>query len=175
MVRESDIGWLCGLVGRAEPDEGWEEDEHVRYWLYQECLSACTAGTEAAIVEIVVRDPDRAMAESTLVRYVDGLAPDCGSAGSFADRVQGIAARAAGFDFLRTRIEHWMLVKRADTDPAGVLPEILAGTHWLQRRTVETSRSRRVLTALAEDGGSRKVRNAAAERLRRESPDGWVP
>ncbi|PBC70943.1 hypothetical protein BX265_5503 [Streptomyces sp. TLI_235] len=169
MLQESAIGWLYGLVGKAAPDEGWADDEHIRYGLYQECLAGCSEDTEEAIVGIVVQDPDRTMAEATLVRHVDRLAPAYGSAEAFAARVRVIAVLASGFDFLQTRIEHWQLVKRAETDPEGSLAGILAGTHWLQRTIVETSDSPLLLTALAEHGGSRRVRNTAADRLRRAS------
>ncbi|MEW1910634.1 hypothetical protein AB0442_19650 [Kitasatospora sp. NPDC085895] len=160
--------WLSGLVGRAEPDEGWAEDEHVRYWLYQECLAARpSSADEERIVEIVVRDQDAAMAESTLVWHVDRLAPDVATAEAFADRVGVLAGQAPDFAHLQARIGQWALVKRAEADPEGSVATVLAGGLWLQRKVADTSRSPALLGALADHGAARKTRNTAADRLRR--------
>ncbi|GAA1083356.1 hypothetical protein [Kitasatospora arboriphila] len=168
VVREDDVRWLSGLVGRAAPPEGWAEDEHLRYRLYQECLAACpSAADEERIVEIVVRDQDAAMAESTLVWHVDRLAPDFTTAEDFADRVSTLAGQAPGFAFLQARIGQWVPVKRAEADPEGSVAAVLAGNLWLQRTIADTSRSPVLLGVLAERGAARKLRNTAADRLRR--------
>ena len=85
----------------------------------------------------------------------------------FDERVRDLREAAAAFDFLQLRISEWELLQQSAEHPGECAPEIRHASHWLQRKLADESASPAVLQALAEDGGTRKIRNIARDRTRR--------
>ena len=168
VITGDEVTWLAALAGR-DPVEAQASitDEHTRYDLYRRALRADAPGTEAGIVGIVLRDPDRGMAGSALVDHVDRLAAGLDACRPFRERVRDLREAAAAFDFLQRRISEWELLKQSVEHPGVCAPEILHASRWLQRTLADQSTSPAVLQALAEDGRTRKIRNIARDRTRR--------
>ncbi|MFC8450829.1 hypothetical protein [Kitasatospora sp. NPDC057223] len=173
VITVDEVAWLAGLSG-LDPAEVQASitDEHTRYDLYRRALRADAPEAEERILGIVLRDPDRGMAESALVDHVDRLAAGLDGSRPFAERVGPVREAAAGFGFLQRRISEWELLKQSAEHPGECAPEILHASHWLQRKLAAESPSAAVLQALAEDGRTRKIRNIARDRGRRPGPSG---
>lgn len=147
-------------------------DGHERYRVYLEALAAVPTAEEGEIVMLVLRDPDRVMAESALISHVDRQASRLRSPGSFAAWAAGVAGAVGHQSFLARRIREWQLFKTV-MEGGDVDAETLAdSSNWLQRKIVDEAMSPTVLATMGEVGRTKRVRNLAktrAGRLRRES------
>ncbi|MFE3114368.1 hypothetical protein ACFXKJ_41150 [Kitasatospora indigofera] len=167
MINEEEITWLAHLAGQSTVADTWIEDEHIRYDIYRKSLASSSFENETRIAEIIARDPDRFMGQAALVDHVDRLANDPRAESSFTERTEAIAQLAQDFDFLIARIREWRLIKTAEKDPNSTIGDILSGSHWMQRMLADNSNSQTVLTALIEEGQTRRIKNCARERLRK--------
>jgi hypothetical protein len=147
-------------------------DGQERGQAYLAALSVVPAAGEGEIVEIVLRDPDRVMAESVMISHVDRQASRLGSAGSFAAWAVGIADLLERQSFVARRLQEWRLFKTVmdggDVDPTA----LAASSNWLQRKVVEDAVSPTALAIMSEVGRTKRLRNLAktrAGRVRRES------
>ncbi|MEV6973019.1 hypothetical protein [Kitasatospora sp. NPDC093806] len=166
MISAGDIEWLASISGQGQVDPAWDEDEHVRYGLYVRSLKDSEADVEDRVVEIVLRDPDRTMAQAALVDHVDRLALEIRELESFCRRVDRVGEQAGELAFLRQRIREWILAKTSAVDPDSVIEDVLGSSHWLQRGLADSSESVVLLEALAERGLTRKIKNRARDRAR---------
>lgn len=147
-------------------------DPQARHQVYLTALAVAPETRESALVALVLGDPDRVMAESVMVSYVDSQASRLRSAGSFEAWAAGIARLVDEQSFLARRIREWQLFKHL-MDGGNADPETLAASsNWLQHKVVDEASSAAILTVLGEVGRTKRVRNLAktrAGRIRRES------
>jgi hypothetical protein len=150
-------------------------DGPARGQVYLAALTAAPDDQVSALVALVLGDPDRVMAESAMVSYLDSQASRLRSADSFGAWAAGIAGMVGEQSFLARRIREWHLFK-ALMDGANADPQTLAAaSNWLQHKVVDEAQSAEVLTVMGEVGRTKRVRNLArtrAGRLRRGSAPG---
>ncbi|GGR67383.1 hypothetical protein GCM10010269_02690 [Streptomyces humidus] len=173
---------------RPPPARG-EPPEHARFAAYLEALARVPAAEETSLVRRVLTDEDATMARSAVVRHLDRTATEFPRATVADDEswqawtkvMKEAVEEAVGEDaFLTTRLSEWTLLRaltapsgpRARTPPtaAPVTATVAAlgtASDWLQRRLVEAvDASPQALAFLAEHGRTKKVRAAAANRVR---------
>ncbi|MFG2972563.1 hypothetical protein ACGFYY_06110 [Streptomyces sp. NPDC048331] len=158
-----------GPMNGPDPDE---PPEHWRYARHLESLAAAPgpgAGVrgEAEVVAAVLRDPDGVMAESAVVTHLDRRAVQLLAEDEFPAWALAMAAALAGRAFPERRLREWSLLKAVTRGEAWSAEELTAASDWCQRTAVRLLTSYDALTLLAADARTRRVRNAAAERLRR--------
>ncbi len=165
-----------GIPARA-PMNGPDTDEPPEHWRYARHLESLAAapgagegaGTqaEAEVVAAVLRDPDLVMAESAVVTHLDRRAVQLLAEDEFPAWAHAMAVALAGRAFPERRLREWNLIKAVTRGEAWSAEELTAASDWCQRTAVHLLTSYEALTLLATDARTRRVRNAAAERLRR--------
>ncbi|MCM9077664.1 MULTISPECIES: hypothetical protein [Streptomyces] len=161
-----------GIPAR-DPMSGPDTDEPPEHWRYVRHLEslAATPGrgaeTEAQVVAAVLRDPDRVMAESAVVTHLDRRAVHLLADEEFPAWARAMAAALAGRDFPERRLREWSLLKAVTRGEPWSAEELTAASDWCQRTAARLLTSYEALTLLAADARTRRVRNAATERLRR--------
>jgi hypothetical protein len=119
------------------------------------------------MIAVVLRDPDRVMAESTVLAQVDHRASQLRSAESFAAWTAGISDLLSRDGFIVRRMREWQIFKRVveggDVDAAA----LAESSNWLQRKVVEEATSVTALTAMGEAGRTKRVRNLARTKAGR--------
>lgn len=73
-------------------------------------------------------------------------------------------------EFPERRLREWTLIREVAAEPRSIIDDLPDASDWCQRRLVERATSDLVLEELAEHGWSKRVRNAARQRLRGRSP-----
>jgi hypothetical protein len=73
-------------------------------------------------------------------------------------------------EFPERRLREWKLIRDVAAEPRSIIDDLPDASDWCQRRLVEHATSDVVLEELAEHGWSKRVRNAARQRLRGRSP-----
>lgn len=142
--------------------------EHWRYARHLEALAATPGeSAEAEVVAAVLRDPDRVMAESAVVTHLDRRAAGLLADGGFSAWARAMAGVLAGRPFPERRLREWSLLKAVTRGEAWSAAELTGASDWCQRTAVRLLGSYEALELLAADARTRRVRNAAAERLRR--------
>lgn len=124
---------------------------------------------EPELVATVLRDPDTVMAESAVSAHWDTRAAQLIQLGAdrFDQWADVIAEQITGHDFLTRRLHEWTLLKSITLGHPWTPHELRTATDWLQRQVADTVTTPDALTLLAEHGRTRRVRNTAAHRLRR--------
>jgi len=152
-------------------------DEHARHRGYLAALSVVADTRDGEIVALILRDPDRVMAESAVVAHIDHrasqLAAKDPATATAADAFAAWAATLADVvdpsSFVARRIREWQLfiqVMNGET----VDPVALANSsNWLQRKVVEEAGSVAALTVMGEAGRTKRVRNLAKTKAGRVS------
>jgi hypothetical protein len=141
-----------GQTWAGHVDVTWLADEHVRYSRY---LDALAAGHD--LVDAVLADPDRAMAEATIVKEMDRRAALSPLA------LDNLADDFPDHPFLSRRLAEWRLFFALDRSTVG----LLEASDWLQRMAVAKTGSTAALELLAEHGRTRRIRADALRRLAR--------
>ena len=167
MTLSQDLEHVLALAGMDAGDVGaLIADGDGRSRAYLAALAAAPAAREGELVTIIQRDPDRVMAEATLVRHVDNQAA-ARSADSFAAWAATFADLVGQQGFLGRRVGEWRLFKRVmdgdEVDPAA----LGSASNWLQRKIVEEATSGPALTAMGEVGRTKRLRNLARTRAGR--------
>lgn len=149
-----------------------EPPEHRRFADYLAALETVAWEDEADLVADVLRDEDAVMAQSAVVRHVDRRAAHLLTDARFTAWAAAVAPVVAGRDFLTRRLAEWSLLRAIaldEPDKPWVPEELTAASDWCQRTATSTPAvaSPRALAALADHGRTRRVRAAAADRLRR--------
>lgn len=175
MGRGNDEQRPTADIPAGDPMNGPDADEppeHRRYARHLESLAAAPgpgAGpqAEAEVVAAVLRDPDGVMAESAVVTHLDRRAVQLLDEEEFPAWSRAMAAALAGRAFPERRLREWSLLKAVTRGEAWSAEELTAASDWCQRTAARLLTSYEALTLLATDARTRRVRNAAAERLRR--------
>ncbi|KJK47756.1 MULTISPECIES: hypothetical protein [unclassified Streptomyces] len=142
--------------------------EHRRYTRHLETLAATPGpSAEAEAMAAVLRDPDRVMAESAAVTHLDRRAAVLLADDAFTAWARAMSAVLAGREFPERRLREWSLLKAVTRGEPWSAAELTGASDWCQRTAVRLLGSYRALELLAADARTRRVRNAAAERLRR--------
>ncbi|MFG2710837.1 hypothetical protein ACGFX2_09730 [Streptomyces goshikiensis] len=145
-----------------EPPEYW------RYTLHLDSLAtAPDEAAEAERVAAVLRDPDQVMAESAVVTHLDRRAAQLLAEERFPEWARAMGAVLEGRAFPVARLREWTLLKSADQGEPWSVAELPGTSDWCQRTAVALLTSYEALGLLAEAGRTRRVRNAAAQRLLR--------
>lgn len=153
----------------THPDE--EPPEHRRYAAYLAALETVAREDEADLVADVLRDEDAVMAQSAVVRHLDRRAALLLTDARFSSWAAAVAPAIAGRDFLTRRLAEWTLLRTIALDGPNepwAADELTAASDWCQRTATSTRAvaSPRALALLADHGRTRRVRAAAADRLR---------
>ncbi|MCW2638361.1 MAG: hypothetical protein JWP76_667 [Dactylosporangium sp.] len=142
-------------------------DGPARRRLYLAALAVAPDAEESALIALVLRDPDRVMAESAMVSYMDSQASRLPSADVFAAWAAGISDMVEKQSFLARRIRDWQLFKAlmdgGNPDPV----TLAAASNWLQHKVVDEALSAAVLTVMGKVGRTKRVRNLAKTRAGR--------
>ncbi len=175
MARGNDGQRPATGIPARPPMNGPDADEPPEHWRYARHLESLAAApgpgagaqAEAEVVAAVLRDPDRVMAESAVVTHLDRRAVQLLAEEEFSAWARAMAAALAGRAFPERRLREWNLLKAATCGEAWSAEELTAASDWCQRTAARLLTSYEALALLATDARTRRVRNAAAERLRR--------
>ncbi|MFF4444047.1 hypothetical protein [Streptomyces sp. NPDC001502] len=163
-----------GIPAR-DPMNGPDADEPPEHWRYARHLESLAAApgpgaqSEAEVVAEVLRDPDRVMAESAVVTHLDRRAVQLLADEEFPAWARAMSAALAGRAFPERRLREWILLKAVTRGEPWSAEELTAASDWCQRTAARLLTSYEALTLLATDARTRRVRNAAADRLRRST------
>ncbi|MFE5678219.1 hypothetical protein ACFQ7B_31965 [Streptomyces erythrochromogenes] len=144
--------------------------EHWRYARHLESLAAVPGGNaeaEAEVVTAVLGDPDRVMAEAAVVTHLDRRAVGLLADDGFTVWARAMSGVLAGRPFPERRLREWSLLKAVTRGEPWSAAELTGASDWCQRTAVRLLGSYEALELLAADARTRRVRNAAADRLRR--------
>ena len=139
--------------------------EHARFHGYIRALSQVVEADEHALVRSVLGDPDHAVAQSAIIRYIDHTAGHLGSGERYARWHERIAPVVEDHEFLRRRLEEWALFNAIAGENAWSDSDLTNASNWLQRKAAEHAHSPRALAILAEHGRTNRVRATARSRL----------
>ncbi|MGO4463711.1 hypothetical protein AB4039_41600 [Streptomyces sp. M-16] len=144
-----------------------------RYTRHLDRLAAVAAVTggprEAEAVAAVLRDPDPVMAESAVVTHLDRRAPRLLPGTEFPDWARALYPVLDGHAFPARRLREWTLLKAIEAGTDWNPAELAAASDWCQHTAARSLASREALTLLAASARTRRVRNTAAQRLRRSA------
>ncbi|MFD9406006.1 hypothetical protein ACFWBN_03125 [Streptomyces sp. NPDC059989] len=144
--------------------------EHWRYGRHLESLAVAPgAAAEAEVVAAVLRDPDPVMAESAVVTHLDRRAARLLADDGFPAWARAMTGVLAGRAFPERRLREWTLLKAITHGEPWSAEELVAASDWCQRTAAQSLTSLDALGLLATSARTRRVRNAAAERLRRRT------
>ncbi|WP_328924169.1 hypothetical protein OG429_05645 [Streptomyces sp. NBC_00190] len=144
--------------------------EHWRYGRHLEFLAVAPGeSAEAEAVAAVLRDPDPVMAESAVVTHLNRRAARLLADEGFPAWAQAMTAALAGRAFPERRLREWTLLKAISRGEAWSAAELTAASDWCQRTAAQSLTSSEALRLLAAEARTRRVRNAAADRLRRRT------
>lgn len=143
-----------------------DPDEHLRLAHYRRALAEAPPQDAAGVVARVLADPDRAMASGAVGEYLDERAAELLTGPGFPAWCRELAAAVAADDFAVRRLHEWALLRAVTLDEPWEARQLLAASDWLQLRTAEGTSSTAALGVLAEGGRTRRIRAAAAARLR---------
>ncbi|MCX4524288.1 MULTISPECIES: hypothetical protein [unclassified Streptomyces] len=150
--------------------EGTVPPEHWRYARHLDSLAAAPdEAAEAERVAAVLRDPDTVMAESAVVTHMDRRAAQLLADERFPGWAGAMGGVLGGRAFPVRRLREWTLLKSINQGEPWSVAELSAASDWCQRTAVTLLTSYEALGLLAEAGRTRRVRNAAAQRLLRRT------
>ncbi|WP_371680193.1 hypothetical protein [Streptomyces sp. NBC_01276] len=127
------------------------------------------AEAEAEAVAAVLRDPDPVMAESAVVTHLDRRAPRLLPGTEFPEWARALYPVLDGHAFPARRLREWTLLKAIEAGTGWNPVELAAASDWCQHTAARSLASREALTLLAASARTRRVRNTAAQRLRRSA------
>ncbi|MBT2458827.1 hypothetical protein [Streptomyces sp. ISL-86] len=153
------------------PVEGTSAPDHWRYARHLDRLAAASGeAEEARAVAAVLCDPDTVMAESAVVTHLDRRAAQLLADERFPGWARAMAAVLDDRAFPVRRLREWTLLKSITRGEPWSARELTDASDWCQRTAVQSSRtSHEALSLLAASARTRRVRNAAAQRLLRRS------
>ncbi|MCJ0874521.1 hypothetical protein [Streptomyces sp. AP-93] len=144
--------------------------EHWRYTRHLESLAAVSGEpAEAEVVAAVLRDPDLVMAESAVVTHLDRRAVRLLADEAFPAWARAMGEALGGRHFAARRLREWTLLKAVTRGEPWSAAELLAASDWCQRTAARSLHADEALRLLAAGARTRRVRNAAAQRLLRRA------
>lgn len=147
------------------PTDDLVNDEHARFNFYARLVDGAELPDD--FVHVILKDPDRIMAESTLLRYVDHTAELLKTPAAFEAWAASVNGEFAGSVGIVRRVEEQLIRLRLLSGIQDDLNGLLESSDWLQRRMVEESVLPSVMEALAGGGRTKRVRNMAKEKIRK--------
>ncbi|MER5227581.1 hypothetical protein [Streptomyces flaveus] len=144
-----------------------EPAEHRRFARYLSALETVAEADEAELVTAVLQDEDAPMAQSVVVRHVDRRAAELLADSRFTAWAHTLTGVVAEYHFLTRRLQEWSLLRAITLGDPWAPEELTTTSDWCQRTvtTGQVATSPEALTLLAEQGRTRRVRNAATRRL----------
>lgn len=145
-------------------------DEHVRWAVYQEALRR---GELDALQEALAEDPDHVMSSGAVVAALEQVPA------AARERWVTITRTWSNAEFVARRADELRILEALGVDGPGPLvagegsPDdggasaVDGWSDWLQLRAANPSTRPETLGLLAEHGRTRRIRNLAAEALRR--------
>ncbi|MEU2391191.1 hypothetical protein [Streptomyces sp. NPDC007369] len=124
---------------------------------------------EADAVAAVLRDPDPVMAESAVVTHLDRRATRLLADEGFPAWAGAMAAVLGDRAFPARRLREWTLLRAIGRAEPWSAAELAAASDWCQRTAAGLLTSYDALSLLADSARTRRVRNAATQRLRRNT------
>lgn len=157
------LGGKTVLTGRLDE----EPAEHQRFAGYLRVLEAAVEEDEADLVSAVLRDQDQVMADSAVGRHLDRRAAQLLTDPHFTRWAQAMAEVVGERDFLTHRLREWSLLRAMVLREPWAVRDLIEASDWLQRMatTTQTVTSPEVHGLLAARGRTRRIRNAARDRL----------
>ena len=140
-------------------------EEHLRFGRYLQELADVLPEDEAGLVELVLRDPDRTMAQSAVVRQLDRRAAQLLADATFPDWRRAMSTVIVDREFLVHRLREWTLLRSIAIDDSWRPDDLVAASDWFQRTAAQMLTSPAALRLLADEGRTRRVRAAANRRL----------
>ncbi|MCJ1676723.1 hypothetical protein MTF65_05045 [Streptomyces sp. APSN-46.1] len=155
---------------RTVVPHGTAPPEHWRYARHLDSLAAVSdEAAEAERVAAVLRDPDTVMAESAVVTHLDRRAAQLLADERFPGWARAMGEVLAGRAFPVRRLREWTLLKSINQGEPWSAAELTGASDWCQRTAVRAVTSYEALSLLADAARTRRVRNAAAQRLLRRT------
>ncbi|MBV6701797.1 hypothetical protein KV557_32640 [Kitasatospora aureofaciens] len=148
-------------------DPDGDPDEHVRFARYRRAFDDVAPEDAAGLVTRVLTDPDTEMASSAVCAYLDRRATELLTDPGYPAWCVEMAGPVAVAGFAARRLGEWTLLRAIALDESWDAEQLLGASNWLQLHTAEQSQTRAALTALAEGGRTRRIRNIARSRLPR--------
>lgn len=149
---------VARVVGLAADDLN---DEHARWRVYKRAVD--TLPDRDLLKRAVDLEPDKVLAEAVVVRMVEQLADDEQDEWIEllpSDRRSYSRQRACEVRVLRRAQSQQLTGEQVATD-------LVNWSNWLQRRLVSELADRAAVELMAERGRTKRVRNAARERVKR--------
>ncbi|NXY95698.1 hypothetical protein HYE82_15130 [Streptomyces sp. BR123] len=171
MGRQED---LIRPADAVTPPERWRYARHLAALADAAGAAGGRAGAagitaEADVVAAVLRDPDPIMAESAVVTHLDRRATRLLDDAAFPAWADALALVVADRAFPARRLREWTLLRAIGRGEPWSAEELTAASDWCQRTAAGPLASYEALTLLAGSARTRRVRNAAAQRLRRHT------
>ncbi|MFC5264225.1 hypothetical protein ACFPJ1_19115 [Kribbella qitaiheensis] len=139
--------------------------EHLRFGRYLQELADVLPEDEAGLVRTVLRDPDKTMAQSAVVRHLDRRAAQLLSDAAFPGWSDALSTVIVDREFLVHRLREWTLLRSIAINDSWSAEDLLAASDWFQRTAAQVLTSSAALHLLADEGRTRRVRAAARRRL----------
>lgn len=150
-------------------DQLFDEDpsDYVRYRRYLQDLEGVSEAVEATLLATVLDDPDVSMAEAVVNRHLERRAAHLLTDPAYITWAQTFATVIGDRSFLARRLREWTLLRAIVLDEPWTAEELTTASDWFQRTAsvVLIVTSPEALSLLAEQGRTRRVRNAASRRL----------
>lgn len=147
---------LTALARRLGAEPGDLDDGHARWAVYLEAIGR--AEEWPVVPDLIADEPDLPLAAAVVVRALEVL-PEARRADFVAALPEGLSR-----EYAATRARELVVLELL---AAGSGPEFdTRWTNWLQLRVATTISVAKTLEALSTSGATRRIRNAAARRLR---------
>jgi hypothetical protein len=145
-----------------------EPGEHLRFAAYLTELAQVADAAELVLITKVLSDPDRAMAQSAVLRHLDRRATDLHLGPAFQTWTESMTPVTARHPFLAGRLQEWSLFRAITLGQPWHPAALLDSSDWLQRKVAATSRTE-ALELLAESGRTKRIRDTARTSLKQQS------
>ncbi|WP_433064831.1 hypothetical protein [Dactylosporangium sp. CS-033363] len=140
---------------------------HARFHQLSAAVRDSRPDDDPALLQALLAEPDRIMAESVLTLLVDSRAEGPGAATSFGAWAEPMLDAVGADGFVARRVHEWSLFKALQSGAPVDREALAAASNWLQRKLVEEADSAAVLAVLGEAGRTKRLRNLAKTRAGR--------
>ncbi|MEV4561397.1 hypothetical protein AB0K51_31040 [Kitasatospora sp. NPDC049285] len=150
------------LAAAVSEPAGDAADEHRRWELYQR--GADLSSARPALARAIAAEPVPSLASAVVVMLLPDADPE--------ERLRLVALLPSSvrrFALDRAReLAVLDTLHRPDGPPGFTADEVVTWSDWLQRRAAEASADPRLLTLLADQGRTKRIRSLAAATLREQ-------
>jgi hypothetical protein len=160
----TNLNVLADRLGEQFDIDALVADEHLRMGPYFRLLRNSSEASISASVELVLADPDRAMATSVVVSWFEHLAVT-NDANGFGHWVEFVRAHIDNDEFLERRSRETRFWKRCEEGDPDSIAELISGPAWVQSRLASRCELPEVLEQLAVSASFQKTRAQAKHRL----------